>query len=91
MKTLTIIGRAHGENAFRIVDEFHNQGDEVAILFMGRGTHHTGKQEIIEHLDYAELYTMETEFNSTDERITALTYDEIITLLEQCERTFTWI
>jgi len=91
MKTLTIIGRAHGEIAFRILDEFHNQGDEVAILFTGRGTHHTARSEVIEQLDYAELYTMETEFNSTDERITALSYDGIITLLEECERTFTWI
>jgi hypothetical protein len=91
MKTLTIIGRAHGETALRIVEEFHKDGDEVAILFIGRGTHHTARNDVIKQLDYAELYTMEPEFNSTDERITALTYDEIIDLLEKCERTFTWI
>ena len=91
MKTLTIIGRAHAETALRIVREFFNEGDEVAILFTGRGTHHTARKDVIEQLDYAELYTMESEFNSTDERITALTYDGIIVLLEECERTFTWI
>ncbi len=91
METLVMVSRAHADTAFRLAEEMHKDGDEVHIFFMGRGKHHCGREETIEYLSWANLYTFETEFNSTSERVTAVGYDFFIDLLERCERTFSWI
>lgn len=91
MKTLLIISRAHADTAFRLAAEMHLEGSEVAILFIGRGTHHISQSETIMKLLYAELYTFEEEYNSPVEEVQAISYESFIELLEESERTFSWI
>jgi sulfur transfer complex TusBCD TusB component (DsrH family) len=91
LKTLLIVSRAHAETAFRLAAEMHLDGDEIAILFMGRGTHYTSQGETITRLRYAKLYTLMDEFDSPLEEIQAINYEQFIELLENCERTFSWI
>jgi predicted peroxiredoxin len=91
MKTLLIISRAHAETAFRLAAEMHLEGSQVAILFTGRGTHHISQSETITKLRYAELYTIEDEYDSPLEEVQAINYESFIKLLEESERTFSWI
>ncbi|MBT6605464.1 hypothetical protein HOB36_10295, partial [Candidatus Bathyarchaeota archaeon] len=57
----------------------------------GRGTHHCSREESLEKLKWANLYSYEMEFNSTRDEVQAVSYDFFVELLEKCERTFTWI
>ena len=91
METLVIVSRAHAHTAFTIAEEMHKDGDTVHIVFTGRGTHHCSREESLERLKWANLYTYEMEFNSTRDEVQAVNYDFFIELLEKCERTFTWI
>lgn len=91
MNTLVLISRAHSETAFRLAEEMHRDGSEVHMLFMGRGTHYLNKGDTLKELEFAELYTFETEFDSPKEEVKAISYQEFVELLEKCERTFTWI
>lgn len=91
MKTLLVISRAHAETAFRLAAEMHLEGGEVAILFTGRGTHHISQPETITKLRYAKLYTIEDEYDSPLEEVQAINYESFIILLEESERTFSWI
>lgn len=91
METLVMISRAHADTAFRLAKEMYNDGDKVNIIFMGRGKHHCGREEVVESLNWANLYTFETEFDSTTEEVKAVSYDFFIELLEKANRTFSWI
>ncbi|MCW4050671.1 MAG: DsrE family protein [Candidatus Bathyarchaeota archaeon] len=91
MKTLVVISRAHADTAFRLAEELHDADDEIAFVFTGRGTHHLSNEETLEKLSYGELYTLEDEYDSTDERVHAISYESFIVLLEESERTFSWI
>ncbi|MBD3173384.1 hypothetical protein GF326_13045 [Candidatus Bathyarchaeota archaeon] len=91
MNTIVMISRAHAETAFRLAEELHKDGSEIHILFTGRGTHHLGRGDVLKKLEFAELYTFETEFDSPKEKIKAISYLEFVELMELCERTFTWI
>lgn len=91
MNTLVMISRAHSETAFSLLKELYNDGSEVHIVFLGRGTHYLGKGDTLKELEFAKLYTFETEFDSPKEEINAISYIEYVKLLEKCERTFTWI
>ena len=91
MKTLVLISRAHADTAFRLAEEMHRDGDEVAVLFLGRGTHHVSRPETLEMLGFASLYTVRDEFDSPLEEVKAITYQELVKLLEECGRTFSWI
>ena len=91
METLVIVSRAHADTAFTIAEEMHRDGDTVHIVFTGRGTHHCSREESLEKLRWANLYTYEMEFNSTRDEVQAVSYDFFVELLERCERTFTWI
>jgi predicted peroxiredoxin len=91
MDTIVLISRAHSETAFRLAKELHSDGSEVHMLFTGRGTHYLSIGETLKELEYAKLYTFETEFDSPKEQVKAISYDEFVELLEKCERTFTWI
>jgi hypothetical protein len=91
METLVIVSRAHAETAFSLSEEMHRDGDMVHIFFTGRGTHHCSREESLEKLGWANLYTYEMEFNSTRDEVQAVSYDFFVELLERCERTFTWI
>ena len=91
MDTLVLINRAHSETAFRLAKELHVDGSEVHMVFTGRGTHYLSKGDTLKELEYAKLYTFETEFDSPKEQVKAIGYDEFVELLERCERTFTWI
>ena len=91
MKTLLIVSRAHADTAFRLAAEMHLDGSEVAILFTGRGTHHISQTETITKLRYAKLYTIEDEFDSPIEEVQAIGYERFVELLEESERTFSWI
>ena len=91
METLVIVSRAHAETAFSLAEEMHRDGDTVHIFFTGRGTHHCSREESLEKLDWANLYTFETEFDSTRDEIQAVGYDFLVDLLERCKRTFSWI
>ncbi len=91
MDSLVLISRAHSETAFKLAEEMHRDGSEVHMLFMGRGTHYLSKGDTLKELEFAKLYTFETEFDSPKDEIQAIGYDEFIKLLEKCERTFTWI
>jgi len=91
LKTLVLISRAHAETAFRLAEEMHRDGDEVAVLFLGRGTHHVSRPETLERLGFASLYTIQDEFDSPIEEVEAISYDELVGLLEASERTFSWI
>ncbi len=91
MKTLVLISRAHAETAFRLVEELHRDGDEVALVFLGRGTHHISKRETLERLGFAGLYTIRDEFDSPLEEVEAIGYGELVALLEESGRTFSWI
>lgn len=90
MRTLMVISRAHAETAFRLAEEMHATG-EVTILFTGRGTHHTSDPGLMERLGFADLVTFETEYDSPLEEVRAITYDEFVKIMEDCERTFSWI
>jgi NADH:ubiquinone oxidoreductase subunit D len=91
METLVIVSRAHAETAFGLAHEMYLDGDTVHIFFTGRGTHHCGREETVESLSWANLYTFETEFDSTCEAVNAVGYDFFVERLERCERTFSWI
>ena len=91
MRTLLVVSRAHAETAFRLAEEMHRDGSKITILFTGRGTHHTSDMELIKRLGFADLITMETEFDSPLDEVQAISYDEFIRVLERCERTFSWI
>jgi hypothetical protein len=91
METLVIVSRAHAETAFSLAEEMHRDGDTVHIFFTGRGTHHCSRDESLERLGWANLYTYEMEFDSTSDEVRAVNYDFFVELLERCERTFTWI
>ncbi len=91
METLVIVSRAHAETAFSLAEEMHKDGDTVHIFFTGRGTHHCSRDESLERLGWANLYTYEMEFDSTSDQVRAVNYDFFVELLERCERTFTWI
>ena len=91
MKTLVIISRAHSETAFRLSEEIFKDGEGIAIIFTGRGTHCLNRPEIIEKLSFADLFTFASEFDSTRDEITAIDYQEFVEILEDSERTFSWI
>ncbi len=91
METLVMVSRAHADTAFRLAYEMHKDGDMVNIFFMGRGKHHCGREEVVESLKWANLYTFETEFDSTTESVKAVSYDFFVELFERCNRTFSWI
>jgi sulfur transfer complex TusBCD TusB component (DsrH family) len=91
MNTLIMIGRAHSDTAFKLASELQINCSEVHILFMGRGTHYLSKLDTLKELEFAKLYTFETEFDSPKDQITAIGYEEFVKLIEKCERTFTWI
>lgn len=91
METLVMVSRAHADTAFRLAKEMHEDGDKVNIFFMGRGKHHCSREEVVESLNWATLYTFETEFDSTTEEVRAVSYDIFIELLEKANRTFSWI
>ena len=91
METLVIVSRAHADTAFSLAEEMHKDGDTVHIFFTGRGTHHCSRDESLERLGWANLYTYEMEFDSTSDQVKAVNYDFFVELLERCERTFTWI
>ena len=91
METIVMVSRAHADTAFRLAEEMHKDGDNVNIFFMGRGKHHCSREEVIESLNWANLYTFETEFDSTTEAVEAVSYDFFIELLEKSGRTFSWI
>ena len=91
MKTLVLISRAHADTAFRLAEEMHRDGDEVAVLFLGRGTHHVSRPETLERLGFASLHTIRDEFDSPIEEVEAISYDEFVGLLEESGRTFSWI
>ncbi|HUV34273.1 MAG TPA: hypothetical protein VMW22_05040 [Candidatus Desulfaltia sp.] len=91
MRTLLVVSRAHAETAFRLAEEMHMDGSGITILFTGRGTHHTSDLELIKRLSYADLITLETEFDSPLDEVRAVGYGELVKILEKCERTFSWI
>ncbi len=91
MGILVLISRAHADTAFRLAEEMYLDGEDVYMVFTGRGTHHCDKEEVVESLVWANLYTFETEFNSTCEAIDAIGYDFFVDLLENCDTTFSWI
>jgi hypothetical protein len=91
VKTLVLISRAHAETAFRLAEELHSDGDEVAVLFLGRGTHHVSRPETLGRLGFASLYSIQDEFDSPLEEVMAISYDELVGLLEESGRTFSWI
>jgi len=91
VKTLVLISRAHADTAFRLAEELHRDGDEMALLFLGRGTHHISRPETLERLGFASIYTVRDEFDSPLEKVEAIGYDEFVVLLEESERTFSWI
>ncbi|MBN2334122.1 DsrE family protein [Candidatus Bathyarchaeota archaeon] len=91
MKTLIVISRAHADTAFRLAEELHSDGGDVAVFFTGRGVHHISQPETLERLGFAELYTIDSEFDSPLDEVRAISYDEFIGLLEESERTFSWI
>jgi hypothetical protein len=91
VKTLVLISRAHADTAFRLAEELHRDGDEVAVLFLGRGTHHVSRPETLGRLGFASLYTIRDEFDSPIEEVEAISYDEVVGLLEESGRTFSWI
>jgi sulfur transfer complex TusBCD TusB component (DsrH family) len=89
--TIVLISRAHAETAFKLAQKMYMDGSAIHILFMGRGTHHISRDDIMKKLYFAKLYTFETEFNSPKDEVRAISYEEFVKLLEKCERTFTWI
>jgi len=91
MDTLVLISRAHSETAFKLAEELHKEGSGIHMLFMGRGTHYLNKGDTLKELEFANLYTFETEFDSPKEHVKAISYQEFVELLEKCDRTFTWI
>jgi predicted peroxiredoxin len=91
LNTLFIIGRAKSETAFRIAKELHSDANNVTIIFTGRGVNHILNTETIFYLNFAELYTIESEYNSTNTKVMAIGYEKFVKLLEESERTFTWI
>jgi hypothetical protein len=91
VRTLVLISRAHAETAFRLVEELHGDGDEVAVVFLGRGTHHVSRPGTLGRLEFASLYTVRDEFDSPLEEVEAIGYDELVALLEESGRTFSWI
>jgi hypothetical protein len=91
LKTLLIISRAHSETAFRLAEEIFKDGEEIAIVFTGRGTHYLNRPKIIENLSFADLFTFDSEFDSTRDEITAINYKKFVEILEDSERTFSWI
>ncbi len=91
METLVIVSRAHADTAFSLAEEMHKDGDTVHIFFTGRGTHHCDREESLEKLSWASLYSFETEFDSTRDEIKAVGYDFFVDLLTRCDRTFSWI
>ncbi len=91
METLVIVSRAHADTAFSLAEEMHRDGETVHIFFTGRGIHHCSREESLEKLGWANLYTFEMEFDSTRDEVQAVNYDFFVELLERCERTLTWI
>lgn len=91
MDTIVLISRAHSETAFMLAREIHMDGSNIHMVFMGRGTHYLNKGDTLKELEFAKLYTFETEFDSPREEVTAIGYEDFIRLLEKCQRTFTWI
>lgn len=91
MDTVVIVSRAHSETAFRLAKELNDDGSEVHMLFTGRGTHYLSLGDTLKELEFTKLYTFETEFDSPKEQVKAIDYNEFISILEKCERTFTWI
>jgi predicted peroxiredoxin len=91
MDTIVLIGRAHSETAFSLAKEINRDGSEIHMLFTGRGTHYLSRGDVLKELEYAILYTFETEFDSPKEQIKAISYDKFVELIEKCERSITWI
>ena len=91
MNTIVLMSRAHSGTAFRLAEEIQRDGSEVHMVFMGRGTHYLSKDDTLKKIEFASLYTFETEFDSPKEQVKAINYDEFVKLLERCERTFSWI
>ena len=91
MDTLVMISRAHADTAFKLAKELHDDGSEVHMVFMGRGTHHLSRGDVLKELEFAKLYSFETEFDSPKDEIQAISYEKFVELLEKCERSFTWI
>jgi hypothetical protein len=91
VNTLVFISRAHNETAFRIAEEIYEDGKEVAILFVGKGTHNIGQDKVLERLGFAELYTFASDFDSPKEEVKAIDYDKFVMILEKSERVFSWI
>jgi sulfur transfer complex TusBCD TusB component (DsrH family) len=89
--TLILISQAHSDTAFKLVKEMHEDKDELHLLFTGKGIHYLDKGDVLNKLEYAKLYTFETEFDSPKEHIKAISYDKFVELLEKCERIFAWI
>jgi sulfur transfer complex TusBCD TusB component (DsrH family) len=86
-----MISRAHSETAFKLVEEINENGEEVSIIFTGRGTHYLNRPRIMEMLSFADLHTFSSEYNSTKDEVKAIDYVEFVRILEESERTFSWI
>lgn len=86
-----LVSRAHADTAFRLAEEMHRGGGEVAVVFLGRGVNHVSDPETLARLGFAELYTLEAEFDSPREEVQALSYAGLVELLEESGRTVSWI
>lgn len=86
-----MISRAHSETAFKLANEIHMNGEDVSIVFTGRGTHYLNRPGIMEMLSFADLYTFSSEFDSPKDEVKAINYTEFVKILEESERTFSWI
>jgi sulfur transfer complex TusBCD TusB component (DsrH family) len=42
-------------------------------------------------LSFADLYTFSSEFDSPKDEVKAINYTEFVKILEESERTFSWI
>ncbi len=91
MKTLFYVTRAHADPAFTLARRLHDEGGEVAFVFSGKGVHHTRHPETVEKIGFAETYTVASEFNPTGEEVEAIGYDRWVELLEESERTVSWV
>jgi predicted peroxiredoxin len=91
LDTIVLISRAHAETAFNLAQKISTDGSVVHMLFIGRGTHHLSPSNIMKKLNFAKLYTFETEFDSPNDKVKAISYKEFVKLLEKCDRVFTWI
>jgi len=91
VETLVLLSRAHGETVFKVARGLAERGEEVHIVFTGRGTHYVWKGDVLKRLKFARLYTFEAEFDSPNPRVEALSYQGFVELLERCERVVSWV